>query len=68
MNLPARMIDLSSPLENETVYDPPFMRPKVEYNGNAETAPLLCELFRGLRLQDLPDGEGWAIAGAAHDA
>ena len=61
MKLPARIIDLSSPLENETVYDPPFMRPKIEYHGNAETAPLLCELFPGLRPQDLPDGEGWAI-------
>jgi hypothetical protein len=26
--LPSRIFDLSSPLENETVYDPPFMRPK----------------------------------------
>ena len=41
MRPPSRIIDLSSPLENETVYDPPFMRPKIEYRGNAETAPLL---------------------------
>ena len=61
MKLPSRMIDLSSPLENETVYDPPFMRPKIEYRTNAETAPLLCEMFPGLRREDLPDGEGWAI-------
>ena len=61
MKLPSRMIDLSSPLENETVYDPPFMRPKIEYDSNADTAPLLCELFPGLRREDLPDGEGWAI-------
>ena len=32
MKLPSRIIDLSSPLENETVYDPPFMRPKIEYH------------------------------------
>ena len=31
MKLPSRIVDLSSPLENETVYDPPFMRPKIEY-------------------------------------
>ncbi|HEX8826912.1 MAG TPA: cyclase family protein, partial [Xanthobacteraceae bacterium] len=61
MKLPGRMIDLSSPLENETVYDPPFMRPKIEYRSNADTAPLLLELFPGLRREDLPDGEGWAI-------
>jgi len=41
MKLPSRIIDLSSPLENETVYDPPFMRPKITYRSNAETAPLM---------------------------
>jgi len=61
MKPPSRIIDLSSPLENETVYDPPFMRPKIVYRSNAETAPLLCELFPGLRREDLPDGEAWAI-------
>jgi len=61
MKLPSRIIDLSSPLENETVYDPPFMRPKIAYHSNADTAPLLCELFPGLRREDLPDGEGWAM-------
>ncbi len=39
MKLPGRMIDLSSPLENETVYDHPFMRPKIEYLTGADTAP-----------------------------
>ena len=61
MKLPSRIVDLSSPLENETVYDPPFMRPQIKYVSNAETAPLLAELFPGLRVEDLPDGEGWAI-------
>jgi kynurenine formamidase len=61
MKLPTRIVDLSSPLENETVYDPPFMRPKIEYHSNADTAPLVCGLFPGLRPEDLPDGEGWAI-------
>ena len=61
MKLPSRIIDLSSPLENETVYDPPFMRPKIVYRSNAETAPLLVDLFPGLRREDLPDGEAWAI-------
>lgn len=61
MKLPSRIVDISSPLENETVYDPPFMRPKIAYRSNAETAPLVCELFPGLRREDLPDGEAWAI-------
>ena len=27
MKLPSGMVDLSSPLDNDTVYDPPIMRP-----------------------------------------
>ena len=61
MKLPSRIVDLSSPLENETVFDPPFMRPKIKYFSNADTAPLVAELFPGLRVEDLPEGEGWAI-------
>ena len=60
MKLPSRMIDLSSTLDNETVYDPPFMRPKIEYLSHKDTAPMICEIFPGLRPEDLPDGEGWA--------
>jgi kynurenine formamidase len=61
MKLPSRIVDLSSPLENETVFDPPFMRPRIEYRSNAENAPMLLESFPGLRREDLPDGEGWAF-------
>ena len=60
MKLPSRIVDISSPLENETVYDPPFMRPKIEYLSHKDTAPMICEIFPGLRPEDLPDGEGWA--------
>jgi kynurenine formamidase len=61
VNLPSRIVDISSPLDNETVYDHPFMRPKIEYRSNAENAPMLLESFPGLRQEDLPDGEGWAF-------
>ena len=61
MQLPRRILDLSSPLENETVFDPPFMRPKIEYRSNTDNAPMLLECFPGLRREDLPDGEGWAF-------
>jgi kynurenine formamidase len=61
MKLPSRIVDISATLDNDTVLDPPFMRPKIEYRNHAQTAPLLCELFPGLRLEDLPEGEGWAI-------
>ena len=61
MKLPGRVLDLSSPLDNETVFDPPFMRPKIEYRTNAENAPMLLDNFPGLRREDLPEGEGWAF-------
>jgi kynurenine formamidase len=61
MKLPSRILDLSSPLDNETVFDPPFMRPKIEYRTNAENAPMLLDSFPGLRREDLPEGEGWAF-------
>jgi kynurenine formamidase len=61
MQLPGRMLDLSSPLDNETVLDPPFMRPKIEYRSNFDNAQMLLDIFPGLRREDLPDGEGWAF-------
>ncbi len=61
MKLPSRMVDISVTLDNETVLDPPFMRPKIDYQTNKETGPLLASLFPGLKVEDLPDGEGWAI-------
>jgi kynurenine formamidase len=61
MKLPSRIVDLSSPLDNETVYDYPFMRPRIEYQSNADTVPTLLEIFPGLRREDLPEGEAWAF-------
>ncbi len=61
VNLPSRIVDISSPLDNETVMDHPFMRPKVEYRTNIQNAPMLLESFPGLRQEDLPGGEGWAF-------
>jgi kynurenine formamidase len=61
MKLPSRMIDLSSPLDNDTVLDPPFMRPRIEYRTNAQNAQMLLDEFPGLKREDLPDGEGWAF-------
>src|SRR5262245_31277791 len=43
VNLPSRIVDISSPLDNETVMDHPFMRPKIEYRTNAQNAPMLLE-------------------------
>ena len=61
MQLPRRIIDLSSPLDNDTILDHPFMRPRIDYRTNAENAPMLLDAFPGLRRENLPDGEGWAF-------
>lgn len=60
MDLPSRIVDISLPLDNDTVTDPEIMRPKIEYFANSETADLMCDMFPGLKPADLPNGEAWA--------
>jgi kynurenine formamidase len=60
MHLPRTIIDISMPLDNETVVDPPIMRPQIKYVSNKENAEVLCSMFPGLKTSDLPGGEGWA--------
>jgi kynurenine formamidase len=61
MFTPSRIVDISQPLDNDTVVDPPFMRPSIRYVTGRESAAMMCELFPGLTPADLPRGEGWAI-------
>ena len=61
MKLPSRMLDMSVPLDNETVLDPPFMRPKIDYSRQGERALLLASQLPGLQTKHLPEGEGLGV-------
>jgi len=59
--MPRRIIDLSVPLENGVAADPPRFGPKLTYLDHKQTVAEVCRYFPGLKPEDLPDGEGWAV-------
>lgn len=56
-----QIIDLSIFLENDVVSDPEVFRPSIEYIDHSASVSDLAAFFPGLKPQDLPDGEAWAI-------
>ena len=59
--MPRTMIDISIPLQNDVVADPPGYGPSIQYFDHKETAEEICKFFPGLKVEELPDREGWAI-------
>ena len=56
-----QFIDISMPLENDVVSDPKPFNPKISYIDHEMSVDQMTTFFPGLRKQDLPDGEAWAI-------
>ncbi|MGE0628102.1 MAG: cyclase family protein [Hyphomicrobiaceae bacterium] len=56
-----RLIDISVPLQTGIASDPPGMEPVIKYYTHDRTAKEVCRYFPGLKPEDLPDREGWAI-------
>ncbi|MDB4973363.1 MAG: cyclase [Myxococcaceae bacterium] len=54
-------VDLSMYLENDVISDPPPFGPKIQYLKHSDTFAQIEPFFPGLKRDDLPDGEGWAI-------
>ena len=56
-----RFIDISAPLQNDVPADPPGLGPKIEYIDHQQSLPQILPFFPGLKKEDLPDGQGWAV-------
>ncbi len=56
-----RMIDLSVPLENDVPSDPPGYEYRIEYLNHRDTFPIWERRYKGLKIEDLPNQEAFAL-------
>jgi kynurenine formamidase len=56
-----KLIDISVPLQNDVPADPPGINPRIQYNDHQQSLPQMLGFFAGLKAEDLPDGQGWAM-------
>jgi kynurenine formamidase len=59
--MPRKFVDLSIFLENDVQSDPPGFAPRIQYLRHDTTVEQIASFFPGLKREDLPDGEGWAV-------
>ncbi|QIS20522.1 cyclase family protein [Nocardia terpenica] len=57
----AKLIDISVALRGGIASDPPGLLPTIEYFDHRDTVADVLAYFPGLRAEELPDGEGWAV-------
>ncbi len=56
-----KLIDISVPLQNDVPADPPGNHPTIQYIDHQQGLPRMLQFFEGLKAEDLPDGQGWAV-------
>ncbi len=56
-----RLIDISVPLQNDVPADPPGDIRSSSTIDHQQSLPRMLRFFEGLKAEDLPDGQGWAM-------
>ena len=56
-----KLIDISVPLQNDVPADPPGINPRIQYLDHQQSLPGMLSFFPGLKAEDLPDGQAWAM-------
>ncbi|WP_158964066.1 cyclase family protein [Chachezhania sediminis] len=59
--MPRKFIDISVALEAGIASDPPMALPEIDYIPHSDSADQILAFFPGLKREDLPGGEGWAV-------
>jgi len=56
-----RIVDISIPIENDVLSDPPHLAPEITYFEHYGAVESMLKYFPGAKADDLPDGAAWAF-------
>src|SRR5262245_27900387 len=56
-----KLVDISVPLQNDVPADPPGINPTIHYHDHQTSLPRMLGFFPGLKAEDLPEGQAWAM-------